>query len=221
MSKEDEIYKLVLKRRNDPYIGYHTIGEYHNGKYECDYVSPYSTVAHNPNSNIMIMAQDWASDDILNKPFNPIRKEFGYDPDVLTNINLHNLLSKFNINFKDTYSTNLFPFIKNGRKNSRIPMTDMIRSAVDYGIPEINIIQPQIVICLGIAVFNSLKVASGSKKCKNIEYAFNNSFKIGVSNIEIQAHTGMLGKNNRNKGGINRVDSDWNRMFSKYSCIKK
>jgi len=27
-----------------------------------------------------------------------------------------------------------------------------------------------------------------------------------------QAHTGQLGKNNRNKGGVNRVDGDWAKM---------
>jgi len=70
-------------------------------------------------------------------------------------------------------------------------------------------VKPKIVICLGVPTFNALRRASGLKPVRNLEEGIASSFQIGNSEVICQAHTGQLGKNNRNKGGVNRVDGDW------------
>ena len=70
-------------------------------------------------------------------------------------------------------------------------------------------VKPKIVICLGVPTFNALRRASGLKPIRNLEEGIASSFQIGNSEVICQAHTGQLGKNNRNKGGVNRVDGDW------------
>jgi restriction system protein len=49
---------------------------------------------------------------------------------------------------------------------------------------------------------------------KNLEEGINkvSPFYYQESAIFCQAHTGNLGKNNRNKGGIDRVSKDWEKM---------
>lgn len=228
-----ELQKLTTLRKNVTYLGYKTIykniytniGDYHNGAFECDYVSPYSKCAHNVDSDIMVMAQDWSSDDELNADIKDKDEiiNLGYKPTLFTNKNLKTLLKEhFNTIFEDTYATNLFPFIKMGGLSSKIPQPDMVRAALDFGIPQIKIIKPKIVICLGFITFNAIRKAESIKPCKNMPEAINiNSiFKIGESTIFCQAHTGRLGQNNRNRNKIERVSEDWEIMAKEYDKLK-
>ena len=126
---------IARRRRNNVFPGYMGIGEFHSGVYECDFVSPYSKSAQNLDADIMLVLQDWCSDEFLRKPVNPEVVELGHDPQLDTNRNLKSLLvTHFGIGLEETYATNLFPFIKPGVTGSGSTVT------IDYHIDNCSII---------------------------------------------------------------------------------
>lgn len=87
------------------------IGDFHGGVYDCDHVSPWTKSADNPDAEVMIVGQDWASIEMLSGPIHPERVRLGYDPERSTNQNLQRLLrDHFSLAFGKTYATNAFPF---------------------------------------------------------------------------------------------------------------
>jgi restriction system protein len=66
-----------------------------------------------------------------------------------------------------------------------------------------------LVICLGLVTFNALEKASHGPVSPNLGAAIANPFDIGSARVWCQAHTGTLGTNNRNRGGVDRVAKDW------------
>jgi len=205
--------KLTEKRKNTCYEGYTSIGDYHDGVYECDFVSPYTKSAGNTNSDIMIILQDWCSEAFLLKKICSETLKYGYDPSIRTNIKLKELLLEhLEITLAETYGTNLFPFIKPGPMHANIPAKDMKRAALDFTIPLIDIVEPKIAICFGTSTFNALRKACGLRPVKNMAEAIDDHFSYNKTEIWCQAHTGQLGQNNRNRGGVDRVSSDWEKM---------
>lgn len=45
MNKKKELLKLAKLRQNTKWEGYNNIGDYHDGKFECNFVSPYTKSA--------------------------------------------------------------------------------------------------------------------------------------------------------------------------------
>jgi len=216
-AKKDELLTLAKKRQSSRWEGYYCIGDYHGGKYECDFVSPYSKGACNIEAQIMVLLQDWSSHEWLSGPLNLNVVELGHSSGLPTNKNLCRLLfDSFGIELTATYSTNLFPFIKPGGMSSAIKHADLIRAAHEFAIPQINIVAPRLVICLGLVTFNALREAQGESRVSIIAEAIANPFRIGVSKVWCQAHTGALGQNNRRKGNILQVTEDWRRMKAEF-----
>ncbi len=216
MTKNEQLLLLAQKRKKTKYEGYKAIGDYNNGAYECNYISPYSISAHNENADILIILQDWCSEKGFGAEICNETLKYGYTPDVRTNINLKKLIQEhFQIELEQTYATNLFPYIKPGAMSAYIPVKDLVKAANDFTLPLIDVIQPKLAICLGLITFNAIRKSRGLKKTYNMEEAINNPFDFNSTKIFAQAHTGQLGQNNRNKNGINRVSSDWQTM-SKY-----
>src|SRR6266704_6483521 len=69
MNKLRALKALGRKRKLDRCKGYKSVGDYHRGKYECDFVSPFTKSAKNADSPIMVLLQDWSSDEALRRPF--------------------------------------------------------------------------------------------------------------------------------------------------------
>lgn len=220
MSKEQKLQKLVEKRKASPYAGYHCLADYPlpgnpNHTRECDYVSPYTKGAHNFDATVMVMLQDWSSDLTLRNARNAEPNECGHDPKFPTNIRLKKLLKDtFGLELENTYATNLFPFIKNGHASARIPPMDLQRAAIDFAIPQIEAIEPKIVICLGKNTFNAIRLARNLPRARTMDSAIavTSCFKIGKSTIWAQAHTGSRGQANRNRGFPGRTFQDWKQM---------
>lgn len=110
------------------------------------------------------------------------------------------------------YATNLLPFIKMGGLSASISLCDLVRAAREYALPQVEIVEPRLVICLGKVTFNALQATCDRPKSKTMEEAIDSPFSVGFRRIWAQAHTGSLGQNNRNRGGVNRVEQDWERM---------
>jgi restriction system protein len=216
-TKEDRLHEVAERRKNSPLVGYTCIGDYHDGKYECNFVSPYTISANNVDAELMIFLQDWASDKILRGPLLPARYELGHDPTRTTNVRLKELLrNHFQFMLKDIYATNVFPFVKGGAMNASIPRRDLIRAAKEFAIPQIEVVEPRFVVCLGKAAFNAVAVAGGQLPAKSLADAIANPFMFGKTKVWCQAHTGQQGTNNRNKGGIGRVSKDWEAMATEF-----
>lgn len=214
MDKQAELLALAKLRQATQWPGYKSIGDYHAGAYECDFVSPYTKTAGNVDAEIMVMLQDWGSDKWASGPFDEESAKNGYGgPSWPTNRNLIRLLRvTFGLILPDIYGTNLFPFIKLGNMSAPIPQADLVRAASQFALPQILIVNPKLVICLGLATFNALRKACDLRPCPTLHSAIENPFNIGTVRAWCQAHTGMLGQNNRNKGGVDRVSEDWNKM---------
>jgi uracil-DNA glycosylase len=218
MSKKQKLARLVEKRRTAPYEGYHCLADYSlpgdpSRTRECEYVSPYTKGAHNFEAAVMVMLQDWSSDLTLRNPRNAESSECGHDPKFPTNIRLKKLLKNtFDLELEDTYATNLFPFIKGGLASARIPFKDLQRAAVDFAIPQIEIVKPKIVICLGKNTFNAIRVARDHLPARTMHSAIASPFHIGKSAVWAQAHTGSWGQANRNRSCPGRTFDDWMQM---------
>ncbi|MDO6477942.1 hypothetical protein Q4520_21205 [Alteromonas sp. 1_MG-2023] len=217
MSKQDALLNLAKLRQETRYDGYTAIGDYDEGVWECDYVSPYSLSSHNEDSDILVILQDWCSSESFDYPVCEETLKLGHTPGVRTNINLKALLDKyFGKSLEDIYSTNLFPFVKPGAMNAPIATKALVKAAEQFTLPLIKIINPKIAICLGKNSFNALRRVNGLPSVANMEEAINSTFKYENTLIFCQAHTGQLGLNNRNRGGVDRVSADWERMRSAY-----
>ena len=216
MSKCEELRKLALARQGTRWNRYTCISDYHGGAYECEYVSPFTRTAGNIDAEVMVLLQDWCSSEFLEKPYNQVICRLGYDPKLETNKNLIQLLrDHFSLSLTEVYATNLFPFIKQGALSNTIPQRDLDRAAREFALPQVDVVKPRLVICLGIATFNAMRTACCLRRVKNIESGINAPFSHNTSQIWCQAHTGRLGKNNRNRGGVDRVSVDWSAMATR------
>jgi hypothetical protein len=213
MDKLARLLTLARKRQESRWPGYRPLVEYHGGAYECDFVSPYTKSAGNVDADVMVMLQDWSSDERLSGPLDRHAAELGHTPSLPTNRNLVELLREhFQVALAEVYGTNLFPFIKVGNLSASISAKDFERAVREFALPQIDIVQPRLLVCLGLNTFNSLRVVLGEPRLKNIAEAIDRPFSYGRTRIWCQSHTGQLGRNNRNRGGVDRVSQDWARM---------
>jgi restriction system protein len=215
MNKQDLLLALAQKRKTTCWPGYGRISDYHNGAYECDFVSPYTKSARNVDAEIFILLQDWSSDESLRGPFDPDCARDGLSRTWPTTKRLIELLqSYFGVELKDVYATNLFPFIKRGKSSGSIPMRDLIPAAQEFALPQIQIIRPKLVVCLGFDTFNAIRVVCGHKRAKRMNEAIASPFTYRESRIWGQAHTGARGQNNRGRECVNK---DWRKMKMDFS----
>lgn len=213
IDKESALLALAKQRQLTRWPGYSGIGDYYAGRYECDFVSPFTKAAGNVNAKVMVVLQDWSSDEELQQGLDEETRRLGYDPGQPTICNLKRLLrATFGLSLSAIYGTNLFPFVKSGGVSTRIPSADLITAAREFAIPQINIVQPRLVIALGLETFEALRCALGLKRVAKMDLAIDSPFNGPTCRIWCQAHTGAFGQMNRNRGGVDRVSQDWLRM---------
>ena len=203
MPKSDALRELVAKRRipvsgtvADGYsLNYKKLGDFQRGAYdENDYVVPWSKSAFNLDADTMVVGQDWASAEFLRAKFDPVQKELGYTPRLAANRNLFFFLQTyFNCEFKDVYATDAFVFVKPGLMSSKLSFADIKKSVVDYLIPQINIIGPRTVLCLGSSTYNAVRVIQGLPHTSIRDSFKMVPFVIGAARIVGLPHTGGSG----------------------------
>ena len=234
MDKASRIKALAEKRRLKKEIppGCRCVSEFYNGAFDQhDYVSPYTIRACNFDADVMIMAQDWASSNALNKLKNStveIIKQFGRNPKLRTNERLDEHLKKhfLKLEFSNTYATNLFPFIKTGDMREPILFKHMEKSAKDYAIPQIEIVNPRIVICLGMTTFNAIYAVLQKEEIKKFDWqgyeerqsqCVDSFCKYKTTEIYPVFHPGFLGEMRRTEAEINEK---WMRISNRLRAIK-
>jgi restriction system protein len=214
-AKSKALRQLVRKRRSEPLKGYARIGDFCDGAYECEYVSPWTKSGCNLDAKVMVVGQDWASEDALGRP-NPVRAHLGYNPQNPTNQNLDRRLREhLGLDRADCYLTNMFPFVKPGKKKAKIPRKHMEYCAREFTLEEVRIVRPRLVLCLGLKTFKAFSVAAGQKKPRNMDEAVNSPFEFEGSTVYCVAHVGSQGENTRNRGrDRDQVAADWQRIAS-------
>jgi hypothetical protein len=114
------------------------------------------------------------------------------------------------VGFADVYATDVFVFIKPGKMGERIPSLDLKRSAEEYGIPQIRIINPNYVICIGSSTYNSIRSVCGLTYMP-IKRSFSEKpLEIGKSKIVAVHHTG--GSATAYQGGPKEQDKEWSQI---------
>ena len=213
--KKAKLLKLARCRKETRLDGYACIGDFHNGVYECDHVSPITKTAGNVNADIIVVLQDWASADSLSAtPPDCDSIKYGYTPSLPTNRNLDCLLDRyFELKRAECYLTNLFPFVKGGDMSARIKWRDLVTCAKKFTLPEIKIVDPKMVICLGLSTFLALRHAAGKPGHMKLPEAINTSFFVGNACVRCVPHTGARGTNNRGRDQIKR---DWENLATIY-----
>ena len=133
-----------------------------------------------------------------------------------TNKNLDDLLDRhFGLTRAECYLTNVFPFLKPGGISARIARKDYDYCAKQFTVPEIQIVRPRLVICLGKETFDALRRASGQANAPNMPTAIEKSaFKEWGTRVHCVAHTGARGRNNR---GREQVEKDWQRLAETFA----
>ena len=211
--KAERMRSLVDKRRREVWPGYTRIADYHDGIYEAEHVCPYSKSACNLDARIMVMLQDWISHDAISAPVDENMVRHGQLPHLPTNRNLKRLLLQtFGLSLGETFATDLFPFIKPGGMSTYIPTRDLRRAAREYGLPQIEIVSPELVVCIGLATFNAVRSACGLDAVRPLGAAIDQPFRWKETHVWCQAHTGGMGYNMRSRGDPTRVAADWARM---------
>lgn len=157
MEKIEDLKKLGTLRKSKTYPEYANLAQFHDGVYETDWVSPYTKSACNVNSAIFLVLQDWASADFLSRPeIDSDSVKFGHTTWRPTNRNLKSVLkSVYSLDLSDVFATNLFPYVKSGDMSKSIPQSDLNRAFDEFCWPQVRIVSPKLVVCLGSAVFNT------------------------------------------------------------------
>lgn len=215
--KTSSLLELARCRQSTRWPNYNTLADYHDGIYECDFVSPYTRSAGNVDAEVMVMLQDWASDEALRGAVLEERVRLGHDPGRITNKRLKELLARhFGMGMAEVYATNLFPFIKRGAMSSAIPFRDLVRAAQEFAWPQVKIVRPRTLVCLGVGTFSAMGVAVGRPRMSGLDKAIASPFTHEGIRVWCQAHTGQQGTNMRNAGGADRVTGDWGRMAEEH-----
>lgn len=163
-AKQSALLSLARKRQADTLESY-SLKYFHFRDFgcECDHVVPWTISASNVDADLMLIAQDWASEDFLtglSEDERQVQRALGQFPALPTNQNIRSLLQEhMGLSFSDTYATDVFPFVKPGKMDARIPFRDLVRSAATYSLPQIEIVRPKMVLCLGSASFNAVRCA--------------------------------------------------------------
>ena len=114
-----------------------------------EWVSPYTKGAHSL-GGIAVVLQDWSSEEALSLGVIPAIQIHGRNPDLKTNKLLDRLLQEvLSLSIKDTYATNIFPFIKAGGISSPIPKGDVFRAAQEFAALELKLARPTKILALG------------------------------------------------------------------------
>jgi len=218
MTKKENLKKLALQRKSFCFDGFRKISEFQGGAFDIeDYVSPWSIGAHNFDADVMLIGQDWASSKWLSNPKNLNFAALGKDPNLMTNRNLDEYLSYFGLNFSDTYATNAFVFVKEGNMSAKIAKKFLRDSIKDFLLPQIDIVNPKMIICLGAETYNAVRRENSYSEIK-VSSGQETAMPYMGADVYGANHTG--GHGTKNAGGKESAQKQWQILAGHYQRLK-
>lgn len=213
-AKHHQLRDLARRRQEARWEGVSQVGDYHDGFYESEHVSPYTRSAGNVDADVFLMLQDWSSRAwLLRHPNDHDVRRLGYSPQLLTNQNLIGLLeARLDRTLAQTYATNLFPFIKDGGLSAPVQDAQILQAAKMFALPQVRIVGPKLVVCLGQATGNATRRACGLHPAPDLATAIASPFDYAGARYWTQAHPGYFGQLVRNKADRGQVAKDWTLM---------
>jgi len=195
---------------------YRHVGSFYDGVYDRHgWVSPWTVSASNVDSEIMIVGQDWASDDFLDKAVDADQGASGEKRRLATNKNLRWLLKEsFGKKLVEVYRTNAFVFVKPRDMSAAIPVKDLRRSISIYTLGEIGIVRPKMVICLGARTFNGFRQLHGlpDLRLRDIDYS---RAELVVHGAEIHGVPHCGGRGTASTGGREKSLEIWQTLAAR------
>jgi hypothetical protein len=147
--------KLALKRATAQCAPYKQVEAF--GYDFSMWVSPYTKGAH-AFGGFALVLQDWASEDRLAGTPDPLIRQFGRAPLLLTNVRLEQLLCRvLGLGLSEVYATNAFPFVKPGRMSSALKKRDVECAVRTFTVKEIRISKAKTVLALGRVAYDALR----------------------------------------------------------------
>jgi restriction system protein len=221
MDKHAALAQLVALRRSEEHETFFVLHRFDDGAWDFDYVVPWTKSAQNVDAKLMIIGQDWASEDFLRNPKNnepdrvALRKHLGQDPCLATNQNIKRWLNFFDIKWEQTYATDVSIFIKPEKMTAKVPMAVLERCARRYTVPQLMIVKPVMVICLGSNTFNAVRRALGEAPMR-LRDALRPNAHTTVEGTEIYGvpHAGGLGL--AAYGGYAQVEPIWQQLAARF-----
>jgi hypothetical protein len=212
-NKKRQMRELVHRRRNGWLPdGCYKLGDaVLNGGYwdEDDFVVPWSKSACNYRAKIMLIAQDWDSFKNLAAPLTTKHariKLVGRNESLLTNTRIDRLLHQhFGLKWQDTFATDVFPFVKPGNMRGDLKWDDFVRCAREFALPQIDIIKPLLIICLGRST-TFRAIAEVAKDGAVAAVGDNPLGPVRYNGTEIYGVTHTGGRGN---GWLKRIDVEW------------
>lgn len=223
MDKQAAMAMLVAKRRAEADGRYHHLHQYDGGSWDFDFVVPWTKSACRLDAELMIIGQDWASEDYLRRnndaKTRATRALTGQDAHLATNQNLKRLLGQhFSLCFSQTYATDVLVFIKPGGMSSSLPMRDLNYCAVTYTLPQLDIVKPRMALCLGAMTFHSVRSALGLGRLGWREACIPSAHtRMGPTEIYGVPHTGSWGT--KNAGGPLAVETIWADLARRFRTL--
>jgi hypothetical protein len=195
---------------------YLRLEQIHGGYYDQhSFVVPWTIGACNVDTDLMLVAQDWGSEDYLQRPPDPVQRDLGHNPKLPTNRNLKHLLQEaFGRAFSSVYATDAFVFVKPAGMGTFIPPKDMQTSASRFTFEEIRIVRPQMVICIGGAAYNAFRLALGQPylPIKRVGY---DSCSLMVHGAEVHGVPHVGGTGLAATGGLSNSLRIWKPLASR------
>lgn len=182
------------------------VGAFHGGRYESDFVSPWTISACNVDADLFVVLQDWCGSDYLSGPFNPLLAKLGHDPQLPTNRNLKALLYGIGRDFSDVFGTNAFPFVKSGAMDADIENKALRECVERFVLPQVDIVQPKVTVLMGKTVYNAVCKVLGRKAAPSLDAAIATPIAFGSTLLVASVHTGNRIHIHR---GWDRAVDDW------------
>jgi hypothetical protein len=224
MDKHAALAQLVKLRRSDEHGTFFVLHRFDDGAWDFDHVVPWTKSAQNIDAKLMLIGQDWASEDFLRNPKHntpdrvALRKQLGQDPCLPTNQNIKRWLNFFDVKWEETYATDVSIFIKPKKMTAPVPMSVLARCARDYTVPQMRIIKPLMAICLGSKTFNAVRLALGTKRMRLRDALQPNSHTV-EDGVEVYGVPHAGGSGLAAYGGHSKVEPIWQELAVRFKYL--
>ena len=182
------------------------------GQYDADHIGPWTSWHGDLDADLMIVGQDWGGSDYY------IDQKGIETDDNDTNINLQILLAS--IGYKvalpreprrpaKLFFTNAVLCLKQGRLTGRVRSQCFINCGRAFLRPQIELVQPKVVVTLGFSAYKAVVRAFGHRPRTSMRDAVQTTAVLGRATLVPVYHCGYLGSLSRS---LSEQKKDWERV---------